>query len=176
MRMSAFALALLIPATAAAQHYQTDFPAEEFKARHAKVFEQIGANAVAVVQGVSRPTASRCLDSTTRSTTCAASKRPAHTCCSMAARRPSRSICRPATHGSKPPRVACLWPRTPISSSGSAWNGWFSKRASYRKCRPHRRPPFRSDGNDLPADSAPRSRSRFLTRQFVSSPGAPPAL
>ena len=35
-----------------AQHYQTDFPAEEFRARHARVFEQIGANAVAVVQGV----------------------------------------------------------------------------------------------------------------------------
>ena len=32
--------------------YQTDFPAEEFKARHAQVFEQIGDNAVAVVQGV----------------------------------------------------------------------------------------------------------------------------
>ena len=54
MRMSAFALALLIPATAAAQHYQTDFPAEEFRARHARVFEQIGATAVAVVQGVSQ--------------------------------------------------------------------------------------------------------------------------
>ena len=54
MRIPAFAIALLIPASAAAQHYQTDFPAEEFKARHAKVFEQIGANAVAVVQGVSQ--------------------------------------------------------------------------------------------------------------------------
>jgi Xaa-Pro aminopeptidase len=37
---------------AGAQYYQADFPAEEFKARHAKVFEQIGANAVAVIQGV----------------------------------------------------------------------------------------------------------------------------
>ena len=37
-----------------AQYYQTDFPAEEFRARHAKVFEQIGANAVAVVQGVAQ--------------------------------------------------------------------------------------------------------------------------
>ena len=54
MRIPAFALALLIPAAAAAQYYQTDFPAEEFRARHAKVFEQIGANAVAVVQGVSQ--------------------------------------------------------------------------------------------------------------------------
>jgi Xaa-Pro aminopeptidase len=46
---------IAVLATAApvrAQYYQTDFPAEEFKARHAKVFEQIGANAVAVVQGV----------------------------------------------------------------------------------------------------------------------------
>ena len=54
MRVPTFALALLIPAAASAQYYQTDFPAEEFKARHARVFEQIGANAVAVVQGVSQ--------------------------------------------------------------------------------------------------------------------------
>jgi Xaa-Pro aminopeptidase len=54
MKVSAFAFALLIPAAASAQYYQTDFPADEFKARHAKVFEQIGANAVAVVQGVSQ--------------------------------------------------------------------------------------------------------------------------
>ena len=54
MRLSAFLFGLLIPAAAAAQHYQTDFPAEEFKARHAKVFEQIGANAVAVVQGLAQ--------------------------------------------------------------------------------------------------------------------------
>ena len=39
--------------SAAAQHYQTDFPPEEFKARWASVFEKIGGNAVAVVQGVS---------------------------------------------------------------------------------------------------------------------------
>src|SRR5688572_32887263 len=38
--------------TAHAQYHQTDFPAEEFKSRHARVFEQIGATAVAVVQGV----------------------------------------------------------------------------------------------------------------------------
>ena len=56
MRIPAFALALLIPASAAAQSYQTDFPAEEFRARHARIFEQIGATAVAVVQGVSHTT------------------------------------------------------------------------------------------------------------------------
>jgi Xaa-Pro aminopeptidase len=44
--------AVLTSTPAAAQYYQTDFPAEEFKARHARVFEQIGANAVAVVQGM----------------------------------------------------------------------------------------------------------------------------
>jgi Xaa-Pro aminopeptidase len=44
--------AVVFPASAAAQYYQTDFPAEEFRARHAKVFEKIGDNAVAVVQGV----------------------------------------------------------------------------------------------------------------------------
>ena len=32
--------------------YQTDFPADEFRARHAQVFARIGDNAVAVVQGV----------------------------------------------------------------------------------------------------------------------------
>ena len=48
------ALVLLMNATAGAQYYQTDFPAEEFRARHAKVFEQIGATAVAVVQGVAQ--------------------------------------------------------------------------------------------------------------------------
>src|SRR5215218_8159264 len=41
-----------VSATASAQYYQTDFPAEEFKSRHARVFEQIGATAVAVIQGV----------------------------------------------------------------------------------------------------------------------------
>ena len=32
--------------------YQTDFPAEEFKARWARIYDQIGANAIAVVAGV----------------------------------------------------------------------------------------------------------------------------
>jgi Xaa-Pro aminopeptidase len=45
-------LGLVVPGTAVAQYYQTDFPAEDFRARHAQVFERIGANAVAVVQGV----------------------------------------------------------------------------------------------------------------------------
>ena len=43
---------LLGDTAARAQYYQTDFPAEEFRARHSKVFEQIGTNAVAVVQGM----------------------------------------------------------------------------------------------------------------------------
>ena len=43
---------LLAAAPASAQYYQTDFPAEEFKARHARIFERIGSNAVAVVQGM----------------------------------------------------------------------------------------------------------------------------
>jgi Xaa-Pro aminopeptidase len=52
-RVAAVLIAVLATAVPArAQYYQTDFPAEEFKARHAKVFEQIGANAVAVIQGV----------------------------------------------------------------------------------------------------------------------------
>jgi hypothetical protein len=44
----------LASATASAQYHQTDFPAEEFKSRHASVFEQIGATAVAVIQGVAQ--------------------------------------------------------------------------------------------------------------------------
>jgi len=51
-KLAVVALLLLTPASSAAQYYQTDFPAEEFKARHARVFEQIGENAVAVVQGM----------------------------------------------------------------------------------------------------------------------------
>jgi Xaa-Pro aminopeptidase len=38
---------------AQAQYYQTDFPPEEWKARWQKVYERIGENAVAVVQGMS---------------------------------------------------------------------------------------------------------------------------
>lgn len=45
---------LLAGTTADAQYHQTDFPAEEFRGRHAKVFEQIGATGVAVVQGVAQ--------------------------------------------------------------------------------------------------------------------------
>ncbi|MET0167424.1 MAG: aminopeptidase P family protein [Vicinamibacterales bacterium] len=52
MRFATLAFALLAPAMASAQYYQTDFPAEEFQARHRKLFEQIGAAAVAVVQGM----------------------------------------------------------------------------------------------------------------------------
>ena len=47
-------LMLLAASPAAGQYHQTDFPADEFRARHARVFEQIGANAVAAVQGVSQ--------------------------------------------------------------------------------------------------------------------------
>lgn len=56
---AALALALLVPLGATAPlsaqvdpPYQTDFPPEEFKARWAKVYEQIGPAAIAVVQGV----------------------------------------------------------------------------------------------------------------------------
>src|SRR5688572_26074095 len=44
----------LASGSAQAQYHQTDFPAEEFKSRHARVFEQIGATAVAVIQGVAQ--------------------------------------------------------------------------------------------------------------------------
>ncbi len=53
MRSAIFALVLAVaPAAASAQYYQTDFPAEEFRARLAQVFAKMGDNAVAVVQGV----------------------------------------------------------------------------------------------------------------------------
>ena len=55
---TAIAIALLLPASPArldAQAdppYQTDFPPDEFKARWARIYDHIGADAVAVVQGV----------------------------------------------------------------------------------------------------------------------------
>ena len=49
---SVMAAMVLAPTLAAAQYYQTDFPADEFRARHAQVFARIGDNAVAVLQGV----------------------------------------------------------------------------------------------------------------------------
>jgi Xaa-Pro aminopeptidase len=52
-RLAATFMAVLVAAApAAAQYYQTDFPPEEFRTRHARVFEQLGSNAVAVVQGM----------------------------------------------------------------------------------------------------------------------------
>jgi Aminopeptidase P, N-terminal domain len=102
-----------------AQYFQTDFPAEEFRRRHAKVFEAIGAAAVAVVQGmpqtegftlprqhntfyylsgIETPGAYLLLDGRTRKVT----------------------IYRPgATRGSRPPRGACLPQKTSTSSGAS---------------------------------------------------------
>src|SRR5262245_46397250 len=48
----AAALLVLSPSVAVAQYCQADFPAEEVRARHARVLEAIGTNAVAVVQGI----------------------------------------------------------------------------------------------------------------------------
>ena len=45
------ALLLFGAASSSAQHYQTDFPPEEFRARWSALFERIGKDAVAVVQG-----------------------------------------------------------------------------------------------------------------------------
>jgi Xaa-Pro aminopeptidase len=48
------ALLWMVAAGAAtAQHYQSDFPPEEFRARWGKLFDRIGPDAVAVLQGVS---------------------------------------------------------------------------------------------------------------------------
>ena len=50
-RLLALALSLLVPVVAQAQPYQADFPPEEFRARWARLFDRIGADAVAIVQG-----------------------------------------------------------------------------------------------------------------------------
>ena len=42
---------LLLTSAAGAQHYQDDFPPEEFRDRWNKLFDRIGDNAVALVQG-----------------------------------------------------------------------------------------------------------------------------
>ena len=44
-------VAFTLPAIGTAQHYQSDFPPEEFRARWEKLFDAIGDNAVALVQG-----------------------------------------------------------------------------------------------------------------------------
>jgi Xaa-Pro aminopeptidase len=51
-RLFVTAALLAAPGVSSAQHFQTDFPAEEFKARWARVYDAIGAEAVAAVQGV----------------------------------------------------------------------------------------------------------------------------
>src|SRR6185295_3596759 len=59
VRLSLVLLLLLLPVCVNAQvgfsPFRTDFPPEEFAARRAKVFESIGAAAIAVVQGAPSP-------------------------------------------------------------------------------------------------------------------------
>jgi Xaa-Pro aminopeptidase len=49
---TAFVLGVALASVATAQHYQSDFPPEEFKARWTVLFDRIGSHAVAVVQGM----------------------------------------------------------------------------------------------------------------------------
>lgn len=51
MRTLLLALAFLPVAAQSALHFQTDFPPDEFQARWAKVYDKIGPNAVALLQG-----------------------------------------------------------------------------------------------------------------------------
>jgi hypothetical protein len=51
MKRIFIALVLLLNSLLFAQHYQLDFPSDEFKNRWQGVFSQIGEDAVAVVQG-----------------------------------------------------------------------------------------------------------------------------
>lgn len=46
------AIMLIVARSVLAQYYQTDFPPDEFQARWQKVFDKIGNNAVAVLQGM----------------------------------------------------------------------------------------------------------------------------
>ncbi|MDQ1558040.1 MAG: Xaa-Pro aminopeptidase [Pyrinomonadaceae bacterium] len=59
LRVAAFVLLLLLPAGAFAQEgipfFTTDFPPEEFTARRAKVYDEMGSGKIAVVQGASSP-------------------------------------------------------------------------------------------------------------------------
>jgi Xaa-Pro aminopeptidase len=55
LSLSILVVLVCLPAPASAQTepwYQSDFPAEEFEARWTKIFDRIGENAVALVQGV----------------------------------------------------------------------------------------------------------------------------
>src|SRR6187431_1137363 len=51
-RLIMVAIALILTVAPAAQHYQSDFPPDEFRARWNRVFDRIGDQAVAAVQGV----------------------------------------------------------------------------------------------------------------------------
>jgi Xaa-Pro aminopeptidase len=51
-RVAVLLATVLAARVASAQHYQADFPPEEFKARWQKVFDRIGDGAVAVAQGM----------------------------------------------------------------------------------------------------------------------------
>jgi Xaa-Pro aminopeptidase len=51
MRLAAFALISLQLTAQSALHFQTDFPPDEFQSRWAKVYDKIGPNAVALLQG-----------------------------------------------------------------------------------------------------------------------------
>jgi len=49
------AILFLIPFVSVSQEYQSFFPPEEFQARWQKVFDQIGDNAIAIIQGAPDP-------------------------------------------------------------------------------------------------------------------------
>ncbi len=56
MKYFTICMIILLPASCVlAQEYQTDFPPEEFRARWNKVFDRIGDEAVAVIQGAPDP-------------------------------------------------------------------------------------------------------------------------
>lgn len=113
------ALAVLVASVSSAQYHQTDFPADEFRGRHARLFEQIGNNAVAVVQGM--PTTEGFTYPRQHNTfiTCRESRLRARTCCWTAGPEPSHSIFPRAIPASRLPRDGCFRPKTRSSCSVS---------------------------------------------------------
>ena len=104
---------LAAPAVSSAQHYQTDFPPEEFKARWAKVYDAIGAEAVAVVQGAPLTNGFQLPRQSNTFYYLSGIETPGRTWCSTDARAGPRCTCRRATSGWSAARARSSRPTTP---------------------------------------------------------------
>ena len=114
----ALALALLSsspvrPSRVGAQadpHYQTDFPPEEFKARWANIYDQIGDNGVAIVQGIGLTPGFIFPRQHNEFYYLSGVETPGAYIMLDGRRARRRSICRAATRDSRRPRGACCPP------------------------------------------------------------------